>query len=106
MACYIHDIDGTLVYYHTNTWLPGAVERLTRLIAEGHQLVFVTMRGPQDEGEEWSMGKTDKLLAELPFPGWTVLYSTQSPRYLFDDSHVEALRVPHNVDWTGCPDGL
>jgi len=32
VAAYFFDIDGTLVEYHTNRWLPGALARIIKLL--------------------------------------------------------------------------
>jgi hypothetical protein len=60
---------GTLVKFHTNEWLPGAVELLTKLHASTHQATIITMRGwvdedglERDRNEEWSKANTLKLL--------------------------------------------
>jgi hypothetical protein len=95
MATYFFDIDGTIVNFHTHEWLPGAKEKLFQIAQEGHDIVFITMRGPQDEGQPWSVQNTVKLLEELPFR-YRLLTDCVSPRIIVDDSKPTAIHWPHN----------
>ena len=66
MAAYFFDIDGTLVEYHTNRWLPGALAHIIKLYKDGNQIHLITMRGNQDKGKTWSIEKTkETILADL-----------------------------------------
>jgi len=88
MAAFIFDIDGTLVKYHTNEWLPGAKEMLVRLFCDGNQLIFTTMRGSHDAGKEWSVENTNILLESLMQEfqlKFRVLYGVAGGRTLVDD---------------------
>lgn len=38
------DLDGTVLRFHTNEWLPGVVEQLQLLVNAGHQVIFITSR--------------------------------------------------------------
>lgn len=99
MGCYIFDIDGTIVNYHTSKWLPGAKEYLELLSKKGNQIIFLTMRSnTRDFNTEWSEEKTKKLLSELSFE-YKILYNIKSPRIMFDDSKIEAIRKKQNSDW-------
>jgi hydroxymethylpyrimidine pyrophosphatase-like HAD family hydrolase len=89
MAAYFFDIDGTLVYYHTNDWLPGAFEKLKRLYSQGNQIILITMRGPQDDDKEWSIQRTkDTILQKLKEENiqFTILFGIHSPRIIVDDN--------------------
>ena len=99
MAAYFYDIDGTLVYHHTNEWLPGALEHLKKICSEGNQIHLITMRGPQDEGKEWSVERTKETLIkdlidnEIDF---TIRFAVQSPRILVDDRACGAVHRTTN----------
>jgi len=91
MAAHIFDIDGTIVNFHNNEWIDGAKELIIQLYNEGHNIIFVTMRGPQDDGTIWSIENTKKTilkdLDELNIK-YTVIFGVQSPRIIHDDSPV------------------
>jgi hydroxymethylpyrimidine pyrophosphatase-like HAD family hydrolase len=102
MAAYFFDIDGTLVRYHTNEWLPGAKEKLVRLKDEGHQIILMTMRGTQDRKKEWSIEKTkETILADLEALGidYRILFGTQSPRIMVDDRNCKFIKRRKNESW-------
>ena len=102
MATHIFDIDGTLVHYHTNTWLPGAKEMLINLWKGGHDIVLITMRGPQDDTEEWSMNRTvETILKELDDIGlgYIILFNHSSPRILHDDNAISLDQRHTNQPW-------
>jgi ribonucleotide monophosphatase NagD (HAD superfamily) len=48
-ATHIFDIDGTIVNFHTNDWLPGAKEYIQKLYRQGCRIIFITQRGFQSE---------------------------------------------------------
>jgi len=99
VACYLFDIDGTIVHYHTSEWLPGAKEYLEELASRGNQIVFVTMRtDKRDANTAWSEEKTKELLSVLSFD-YRILHDVQSPRIITDDSKVEAIKRKQNTDW-------
>ena len=91
MAAHIFDIDGTLVNYHDNTWIEGAKELLIQLSNEGHNLILITMRGPQDDNTLWSIENTQKTilkdLDELSI-NYVVIFGVQSPRVIHDDQDI------------------
>ena len=100
MSAYLFDIDGTLVKYHTNEWLPGAKELLEYLHNEGHQIIFTTMRGHHDDGKEWSIRNTELLLDTLDVD-FRILYNVAGGRTLIDDNErSEFLHHPQNSPWT------
>ena len=91
MGAHIFDIDGTIVNYHTSEWLEGAKELLVRLHSEGHQIIFVTMRGEHDKGTIWSIENTkNTILNELDELGieYAIIFGVQSPRTIHDDSPI------------------
>lgn len=101
MAAYFFDLDGTLVAYHTSSWLPGVVDRLTDLSRAGHQLYIMTMRErDRDAGTAWSVEHTEVLLQTLPF-AVSLLLNVASPRVLVDDTKPEAVLATTNnpTEW-------
>jgi ribonucleotide monophosphatase NagD (HAD superfamily) len=92
------DIDGTVVYYHTNKWLPGAKEMLLDLHKKGHRIIFITMRGEQDEGKEWGKKNTTKLLNELGI-AYSIIFDCPSPRKIHDDIQPIAEKHQRNAPW-------
>jgi hypothetical protein len=95
MSALFIDLDGTCLYYHTNIWMPGVVEKLSELASAGHQIHFITMTGPQDAGMEYSVEKRTALIAALPFP-CLLTTSVQSPRIIIDDSGIDLIQAAHN----------
>ena len=98
MTAHFFDIDGTLVHFHTHEWLPGAKEMLIDLSEKGDQIIFTTMRGPQDEGQPWSIENTYKLLDELNIK-YTILFGIHTDRIIYNDNFCEAVRREHNQVW-------
>ena len=45
----------------------------------------------RDKNTEWSEENTKKLLSELSFE-YKILYNIKSPRIMYDDSRIEAIR--------------
>jgi len=91
MAAHIFDIDGTIVDYHTSEWLSGAKELIIKLYNEGNQIIFITMRGSQDQGTIWSIENTYKtILKDLDDLNikYSIIFGVQSPRILHDDSEI------------------
>ena len=91
MATHIFDIDGTIVNYHTSEWLEGAKKMLFDIYAYGHDIIFITMRGEQDEGTIWSIENTkNTILKDLDEMGikYKIIFGVQSPRIIHDDSPI------------------
>lgn len=91
MAAHIFDIDGTIVNYHTSEWLDGAKELLEEIHGKGDQIIFVTMRGEQDEGTIWSIENTKKtILKDLDELGvkYEIIFGVKSPRVIHDDMPI------------------
>lgn len=102
-ATYIFDIDGTIVDFHTNTWIAGAKETLLALHHSGHKIVFMTGRGAQDDGTEWSPQRTrETILLELDAAGlrYDIIFGCPSPRIFSDDSPVYVNQRVSNQVWT------
>ena len=102
MAAHFFDIDGTIVNYHTSEWLDGAKEKLIEISNGGNQIIFTTMRGPQDEGTIWSIENTKKtILKDLDDLGikYTIIFGVHSPRIFHDDSPVFVDQRKTNQPW-------
>jgi len=101
---YLFDIDGTLVKYHTNEWLPGARELLQEVHDAGHRIILITARNPADDGTEWSPANAHKLARELPFEV-TLLTAVPSRRVVVDDHEgCGVVHHPQNTPWQGMAD--
>lgn len=102
MAAFFIDLDGTVLKYHTNEFLPGVVDRLSALVSAGHEVIFISMRGTRDLHDEWSPKKTREALATLPFP-YRFLGDVQAPRILIDDTAPTAVHATTNdpTSWLG-----
>jgi len=102
MSAHFFDIDGTIVNYHTSEWLDGAKEKLLLLYNNGDQIIFITMRGEQDEGTIWSIENTKKtILKDLDDLGikYNIIFGVQSPRILHDDNRIFLDRRKTNQSW-------
>jgi FMN phosphatase YigB (HAD superfamily) len=102
MATHIFDIDGTILNWHTNEWIKGAKEKLIELHDKGDDIIFITMRGKQDEGTIWSIENTkNTLLKELDDLGivYNIIFGVQSPRILHDDSLIFLDQRTTNQEW-------
>jgi hypothetical protein len=91
MATHIFDIDGTIVDYHKSTWIEGSKETIVKLFNDGDDIIFITMRVPQDEGTQWSIENTKHtILKDLDELGvkYRILFSVQTPRVIHDDSYI------------------
>lgn len=102
MSAHIFDLDGTLVKWHTNEWLPGAKDMLMRLKSNGDQVIIITMRGPQDASTEWSVERTkETILQEMKRIGLnpTVIFGVQSPRILHDDNEIRVDKRFTDQSW-------
>jgi len=96
---HIFDLDGTVLKFHTNEWLPGAKEMLESCVLQGDLILFITARGIQDRNTEWSIEKTEELLKGLNLP-YRIVYGVESPRILYDDDFgsISALH-PRDGAW-------
>lgn len=102
MSTHIFDIDGTLVEWHTNKWLPGAFKMLQKLSNKGDDIILMTMRGPQDAGEVWSESNTrDTILQDLDNAGirYRILFDVQPYRTIYDDTAPRAIHRVQNQWW-------
>lgn len=102
METHIFDLDGTLVKYHTNEWLPGALEHLKELSDRGDYILIITMRGPQDDDKEWSIDKTiETVIYDLQEQGIAhdIIMNVPSPRHLYDDNDIFAHKRKTDQSW-------
>ena len=98
MATYIFDLDGTLVEFHTNRFLPGALDMLREKAAEGHRLIVISMRAARDHAEEWSIENAVKLFNSVGI-NVTLLVDVPAPRMLVDDMKPTAIHRELNQAW-------
>lgn len=105
MAAYFLDIDGTLTEFHTNTWLPGALDMLRELHHRGDQIILMTMRcDHRDQETIWSPEMTRRtVLEDLAREGipYRVLFDVDGPRTIVDDNQVKAVQRRQNAPWSG-----
>lgn len=94
MAAMFCDIDGTTMYWGTNTFVPGAYDRLRAFYDAGNQLVFTTQRGRLSEG----FAPVEPFLKQL-FSGCTVLFDITSPRILINDAGAIAINHDRDAAW-------
>lgn len=94
MAAIISDLDGSAFTWGTNTFVPGAYERLRKFYDDGNEIIFVTQRDPV-----WSIASPEAYLKSL-FPNCTVLFGISSPRILINDAGAFAVNHPKNDPWT------
>ena len=93
MASHLFDLDGTVLEYHKNKWLPGAREYICQLIYEGHWVGFWTMRGPQDIGQEWSIPNTKAFLVEQGLGDLPIMFGVPWDRHIYDDQDCYAHKL-------------
>lgn len=94
MAAMFCDLDGTAMLWGTNTFLPGAYERLKNFYDSGNELIFTTLRDPQ-----WGeIEPTEPFLKSL-FPKCIVLFGISSPRILINDHGAVAINHPRDTPW-------
>ena len=94
MATIFCDLDGTLFFWGTDKFLPGAAEHLTKWQAKGHQIIFTTQRSGGAPGQD----STVKKLQEY-FPGCLVFYGIDSPRIVINDAGAAAINHRTNESW-------
>ncbi len=102
MPAHLFDIDGTIVYYHTNRWLPGAKQKIIDLFNGGCDIVFITMRNTNDADTEWSIKNTkETILRELDNEGvqYQILFDVSSPRFIHDDMPIYVDQRTINKQW-------
>lgn len=101
MAVHIFDLDGTLVYHGTNKPLPGAVEMLAKLRAEGETIALITRRGREFQGiAKYDYESIQAAARALQLPGSTpILTDIGSPRILYNDEGCSAVKRETNQEW-------
>lgn len=102
MPVHIFDLDGTLVYHGTNKPLPGAVEMLTELRAIGEDVVIMTRRGREFQGNsKYDSASIGEAIGALKLPMSTkVIPDCGSPRILYNDEGCSAVKRETNQEWT------
>lgn len=100
---HIFDIDGTIVEFHTNKWLPGALEFIKMVAAKGDKIIFITRRNNDfDDDKIWSPEATRKtILKELDDLGikYEIIFGSYSPRIFHDDNIVFVDKRNTNQSW-------
>lgn len=95
MAAYFIDLDGTFFKYRTCEPVDGAVETVKRLMAEGHEVIFVTMRTGRHV--DTGYGPTVAALKQHFGVEWPrIIWNVGSPRIVVNDDGCAA--VCHDRD--------
>lgn len=84
---HIFNIDGTIVKHHTNEWILGAKDYITKLYNEGYRIILMTSRNLRDKDEVWSVeNTTNTILKELDELGveYIVLFDVPMDRTTHD----------------------
>jgi ribonucleotide monophosphatase NagD (HAD superfamily) len=92
VAAYFIDLDGTVFYFGTNTFLPNAAENLRKLRELGHQIIFTTYRGKYDA--EGAMSVLAEAGLRCP-----ILSNIESPRIVINDDGASAINHPTDAPW-------
>lgn len=98
MAALFFDLDGTLLDWNTDDWMPGAIEMLRELKQQGNQIIFMTFRGHSSVRWEYSIERTTPLLEKLGIE-YQILFGVESPRIMFDDSPTYGVKVEGAKTW-------
>ena len=101
MADIAVDFDGTVVFHRypeIGDDIPGAVETLKKLVAQGHNLILFTMRNKQElvDAVKWFHDREIPLYAVNTNP--EQLSWTDSPK-CFANLYIDAVGI-------GCPTGI
>jgi hypothetical protein len=94
MSTYFIDLDGTFFKFGTQDPLPGAPEEIKRLEAEGHTIVWTTMRFMGDQ--KLGHAPTIRKFRELGIKAETVIWESPSPRIVVNDDGALAINVERN----------
>jgi hydroxymethylpyrimidine pyrophosphatase-like HAD family hydrolase len=90
MAAFFIDLDGTIFRFGTEEFLPNARESLLKLLQDGHQIVFTTLRGDAVEAR--------KVLRKAGL-NCIILTGVQSPRVVINDSGAHAIDHVTDAPW-------
>ena len=93
MAAYFIDLDGTVFYFGTNTFLPNAADNLRRLAGDGNQVIFTTLRDAQG-ADEARQALESEGLGRCP-----IITGVESPRIVINDEGAKAVNHPRNAPW-------
>jgi len=99
MSTHIFDIDGTLMRYHTNDFLEGALDMIQDLRRRGDLVMCITMRGPHDRGKEWSVENTLEAFKKQGLESINIIFNVPPNRALYDDTKPYAVHHGHNDSW-------
>ncbi len=95
MATLIADLDGTVFYYGTDKFLPGALETLLKFNkVKDNDLVFITARW-----EDGVFSMRTKDLLESHFGETPIVWGVSSPRILINDEGAKAINHPQDEGW-------
>ncbi|HUU59972.1 MAG TPA: hypothetical protein VMZ50_10535 [Phycisphaerae bacterium] len=99
---FLCDLDGTLFVHGTTDPLPGAMEFLRLVESAGYRIVFVTRRGDAEFADHpvYSRAATEAMLAAHGLGHHTIVYDVRSPRFLVDDSPIQAISRPSGQGFT------
>jgi hypothetical protein len=100
------DFDGTVVFHRypeIGNDIPGAVETLKKLVAQGHRLILFTMRGKQElvDAVKWFTDREIPLYAVNTNPeqlSWTDSPKVYAKKYLDDAGIGCPLIYPENIN--------
>lgn len=94
MATYFIDLDGTFFLFGTQEPVPGAVETVKRLEAEGHKIIWATMRIMSDQKLGYTA--TIRKFREFGIKSETILWECPSPRIVVNDDGADAVNHVRN----------
>jgi hydroxymethylpyrimidine pyrophosphatase-like HAD family hydrolase len=98
MSAYFIDLDGTFFKWGTQEPLPGAVETVQRLEAEGNMIVWTTLRDPQDPVKGYP--QTIRAFRELGIKSEAIIWGCPSPRIVVNDDGAFGVNVEQNGPMT------
>lgn len=102
MTAYFLDLDGTLLDFGTGTAAAGAQDLLKALDKEGHQVFITTRRGDHEweKHPKYSKSATEKILRELGWDHYPVIWNVSSPRVIINDEGALGITIDKNEGFT------
>jgi hydroxymethylpyrimidine pyrophosphatase-like HAD family hydrolase len=94
VAAYFIDLDGTFFKWGTQEPLPEAVETIKRLEAEGHRIVWTTLRNAGEKLKGYA--STIRAFRELGIKSEEIIWDCPSPRIVVNDDGAFAVNVEQN----------
>lgn len=99
MAAYFIDLDGTVLKWGKNEFLPGALEMLRNIKKQGHQIFFTTYRGPHyPVGHFMHPTAIVSFLKSHKVEYDDIIYGVESPRVIINDDGCHAINHPSDSD--------